>query len=287
MTTDASQNDQLFISYSTADKVVVTAICDQLRARGIPVWIDQNEIVPGNDIVARINDGLTQAKVFVAFIGESYFANGRYTASEFGAAFHKAMAAPSWHIMVVRLSPDIDLPPLAKSRLYIDHTTPSETAEKLARVLVRLNEVDQMGENAKSAAGSRVDLADLSDLDIELVVSALMEQRLALLRTGGNDLECSISLPRRRRITIRLLRALMEKEALALTLQALQERIEVNQRYVSRFTAQIDQGFLGIYETGAQIELENRSRTLADVRRQVREQLTAMIDDARLSSDPD
>ena len=51
----------VFISHSSKDKPAVEELARQLRERGIDAWLDKWMIGPGDDIVARINDGLEQA----------------------------------------------------------------------------------------------------------------------------------------------------------------------------------------------------------------------------------
>ena len=50
---------RVFISHSSADKPAVVPLADALRARGIDAWLDQYQIAPFADIVARINAGLS------------------------------------------------------------------------------------------------------------------------------------------------------------------------------------------------------------------------------------
>jgi hypothetical protein len=50
---------RVFISHSSVDKPAVLPLADALRARGIDAWLDQYQIAPFADIVARINAGLS------------------------------------------------------------------------------------------------------------------------------------------------------------------------------------------------------------------------------------
>ncbi|MGZ8347811.1 MAG: TIR domain-containing protein, partial [Allosphingosinicella sp.] len=51
----------VFVSHSSKDKPAVEALAEALRARGIDVWLDKWEIGAGDDIVAKINEGLDKA----------------------------------------------------------------------------------------------------------------------------------------------------------------------------------------------------------------------------------
>ena len=52
---------RVFISHSSKDKPAVEVLARALSERGIEAWFDKWMIGPGDDIVAKINDGLEQA----------------------------------------------------------------------------------------------------------------------------------------------------------------------------------------------------------------------------------
>jgi len=55
-----------FISYSSRDERFVSRLAGDLRTReGIDVWLDQWEINPGDRIPERIEEGLSEANVFI------------------------------------------------------------------------------------------------------------------------------------------------------------------------------------------------------------------------------
>jgi len=55
----------VFLSYSSKDKMVVRALAEQLRGDGLRVWFDEWEIRPGESIPAKIEDGLDRSYVLV------------------------------------------------------------------------------------------------------------------------------------------------------------------------------------------------------------------------------
>src|SRR4028119_118000 len=61
----------VFISYSSKDKLTADAVCSTLEARGIRCWIAPRDIMPGQDWSDAIIDGLTAAKVFVLLLSAS------------------------------------------------------------------------------------------------------------------------------------------------------------------------------------------------------------------------
>jgi hypothetical protein len=65
----------VFISHASEDKVAIARpLADALRARGCSVWFDDYELVLGDSLRAKIDDGLRQARVGVVILSRSFFA---------------------------------------------------------------------------------------------------------------------------------------------------------------------------------------------------------------------
>jgi hypothetical protein len=60
---DADFTHDVFLSHSSKDTAVVHAVAERLRADGLRVWFDDWEIRPGDDIPAKIEDGLEHSRV--------------------------------------------------------------------------------------------------------------------------------------------------------------------------------------------------------------------------------
>jgi hypothetical protein len=63
----------VFLSHSSTDKVVVRDIAQRLRADGLRVWLDDWEIQPGDNIPAKIEEGLERSRVLVFFMSSRAF----------------------------------------------------------------------------------------------------------------------------------------------------------------------------------------------------------------------
>lgn len=59
---------KVFLSHSSKDKPQVAELAAFLRANGIDAWLDQWEIAPGDDLVAKINDGLDRCAAGLIFL---------------------------------------------------------------------------------------------------------------------------------------------------------------------------------------------------------------------------
>jgi hypothetical protein len=53
-----TEEPSVFISYSKQDQVIARRLVQDLHAKGISVWFDEDEIRPGDLIVERITEAL-------------------------------------------------------------------------------------------------------------------------------------------------------------------------------------------------------------------------------------
>ena len=63
----------VFVSYSSKDHAKVLPIAEQLRERGLSVWIDEWCIQPGDHIGLKIQEGLESSRCIVFFMSPHYF----------------------------------------------------------------------------------------------------------------------------------------------------------------------------------------------------------------------
>ena len=101
---------RVFISHSSHDKPAVLALAEALRQRGFDPWVDQWQIVPGQDIVARINAGLAEADagliVFSAAAQASHWVQAEWSALTF------ARIEQGRPLLPITIGGFADIPPL-------------------------------------------------------------------------------------------------------------------------------------------------------------------------------
>jgi hypothetical protein len=63
----------VFLSHSSKDKAVVRDVANRLRDDGLTVWFDEWELKPGDNIPAKIEDGLERSHVLVLCMSANSF----------------------------------------------------------------------------------------------------------------------------------------------------------------------------------------------------------------------
>jgi tetratricopeptide (TPR) repeat protein len=106
-----------FVSYAHADAAWVHALAENLERLGLRVFLDAWELVPGDLIAVKLQDGLARAGAVVFVVSPESVGRG-WVDEEFGAAV--AGAAAGRQRLIPVLYGEVALPPLVASRLYVD-----------------------------------------------------------------------------------------------------------------------------------------------------------------------
>jgi hypothetical protein len=105
---------KIFVSYSHEDASPATQITRALEEAGFRLWIDQQEIRPGDSFLERMNEGLEDASYFLLLLS-SAAVSSRWVTKEWMAT----LASGGTVIIPVRLD-DTPLPLLLRDVVYVD-----------------------------------------------------------------------------------------------------------------------------------------------------------------------
>ncbi|MFM7548523.1 MAG: toll/interleukin-1 receptor domain-containing protein [Cyanobacteriota bacterium] len=111
---------KVFLSHSSRDKPAVEALARYLRQEGIDAWLDKWEIGPGDDIIAKMNDGLEQADAgVIVFSAQSL--QSPWVNAEVSSLTHERIKKGQ-PLIPVQAGDDAYIPPLLRPlcRLSID-----------------------------------------------------------------------------------------------------------------------------------------------------------------------
>ena len=281
-----SDEGTIFLSYSHSDSERVHPVRDALIKLGYDIWIDQSELVAGDDLFKSINAGLQASRVFIAFVGQYYFEDRKYTEYEFSAAFHLAVGASDWRVIVVLLEENLTLPPLIAGRLYVPYQGPEKTAEEIAKAIGHFSKTDGpvYGEKSKGSMQETtvIDFESLKDKDVHDIVNAFLENRNALLRAPGIVLKLEVRLPKKRSVMLEFLRSVIDDEGVRIEFEQQMTAIELSQRWIRNIKEKLMLGLLGQFEESYKMKLEQDQRKLDEAFNLLRCQLEAIVEDATL-----
>jgi hypothetical protein len=90
-----------FISHASEDKAIVIALADALRAAGLRIWLDQQELRLGDSLREKIDEGLAQSRYGIVLLSPSFLGkrwplreiNGLFALEESG----QKVILPVWH----------------------------------------------------------------------------------------------------------------------------------------------------------------------------------------------
>ena len=88
-----------FISHASVDKATtVRPIAKVLRAGGARVWFDEFELRVGDDLRARIDDGLARSRFGVVVLSSAFLEGRHWTENELSGLFvSQKRILPIWH----------------------------------------------------------------------------------------------------------------------------------------------------------------------------------------------
>src|SRR5215471_15251306 len=111
---------RVFCSYRSVDKARVQAIAAQLAAAGIDPWLDGWEISPGDNFVARIDEGLRTCTAGLIFLSKDTL-DSNWVQREISALICQEIEDGK-PLLLVMLDPDVPLPALLRPVHHLDAT---------------------------------------------------------------------------------------------------------------------------------------------------------------------
>ena len=101
----------VFLSHSSKDKAVVRDVARRLRAYGLRVWLDEDEIKPGDHIQRKVEEGLEHSRVLVLCMSANALGSdwakleaGTLSRSQAPALERPVCEAPASHLFRSRAS---------------------------------------------------------------------------------------------------------------------------------------------------------------------------------------
>jgi hypothetical protein len=127
------KNPKAFVSYAGQDGELAEAIARGLIAEGIEIFLDRWEILPGDNFVQKLNEGLRRAEFFILLLS-SYSLNRVWPKAEQDAATVR-MVEDNARVIPVNLGVrSQDLPPLLRVIHWVSLGDPSGVPSAVGRI---------------------------------------------------------------------------------------------------------------------------------------------------------
>lgn len=127
----------IFLSHTSLDKPFVRRLKAALNERGVDdVWVDEAEIMVGDSLTQKIEEGLTKTRYFGVVLSPRSI-QSRWVKKELEAAMNRELKTGSVVVLPL-LYEKCELPPFLEGKLYADFTSESAFAESLEKLLRRL-----------------------------------------------------------------------------------------------------------------------------------------------------
>ncbi|EIV91289.1 WD40 repeat-containing protein [Frankia sp. QA3] len=112
-----AESFDVFVCYGRADRAWVRGLAEELKLAGLRVFYDEWEILAGDHVVHRLDEGIRGSAAGVVVVSPDALAQP-WVAAEYAAMLHQAVegARP----LVPVLLKDAELPPFLGSRAYVD-----------------------------------------------------------------------------------------------------------------------------------------------------------------------
>src|SRR5215831_1866377 len=123
---------RVFCSYRSVDRARVQAIAAQLATAGIDPWLDGWEINPGDNFVARIDEGLRTCTAGLIFVSKATL-DSNWVQREISALICQEIEDGK-PLLLVMLDPDVPLPALLRPVHRLDATRIDTVIDAIYRV---------------------------------------------------------------------------------------------------------------------------------------------------------
>lgn len=194
---------RVFISYSHNDRDLVDRIVAGLKADGHDIWMGALRLKPGDNISAKVDEGLNQAEALIVVISENSF-RSQSVQQEFAAIALQQISKRERRIIPVKLDQSA-VPSYLADRVYLDLSKDFEQGLRKLRDDLRASTPESIAAPERSVQSSK----DSRVAQVAKLREALRRGRLTLVCGAGASVEAGI--PAWGDLLVRLLGSMMER----------------------------------------------------------------------------
>jgi hypothetical protein len=137
---NSKQGPQVFVSYASVDRAAAKTIVEGLRLRNLNVWLDADELRPGDHWAESIRTAISASSYFLLLLSK-HSVHSSWMDQEVDAVLKELQSRDITFIPV--LLEDCDIPPsLAMYQFFDMRSGVKENSEKLAEALTATPKID-------------------------------------------------------------------------------------------------------------------------------------------------
>jgi hypothetical protein len=131
----------VFLSHNRVDRPFVRRIFRELRKRGVPCWLDEAEILPGDSLIEKIADAITEMDYLLCFISEDSIKSS-WVRKEISIALTQEIAGRQVRVVPAMIGSvqDEQIPPAISDKYYLDFRSNAPFEKAMHELLMLLDE---------------------------------------------------------------------------------------------------------------------------------------------------
>jgi|SRR5215213_10303605 len=99
--TQLTQQKQVFLTYAHSDKKAVRKIYQRLSRNHVNVWLDEKELLPGQDWKYEIRQAILRSDIVIICLSRQFNKQGGFRHEELQIALEKARSFPNSGIFII------------------------------------------------------------------------------------------------------------------------------------------------------------------------------------------
>jgi len=127
---------EIFISYSSNDIDKVKRLVSELKQKGAKIWFDDDQILPGDDLIQKMSEGIDQCRFYLICLSPSFDKKPptSWVKKELKMAMIKENKQGQRSIIPVRLIKGGSIPLEIGEKAYADLSTEERWAKNFPRL---------------------------------------------------------------------------------------------------------------------------------------------------------
>lgn len=126
----------VFISHNHKDKSFVERLKEDLKSQGIHVWVDEDEMKVGDNLIQKIEKGIKDNDFVIGVISRNSI-DSKWVQKELSISMNREISSKNLKVLPVRLD-DCEMPPMLSDKIYADFSTNEKYDEGLEKLLVTI-----------------------------------------------------------------------------------------------------------------------------------------------------